>query len=660
MSDGHVTWMTAAPFWADAASAADAAAGRRLRQPAILRFASDSFMDDLMTTLDVNPAKVSELRAHYETWRTPGADHAPPARTIADLLRIRDARAGTGRFRMLAPRPPAGLSPAVAAPADEETPLKLYQPAHQRYYLVAACLVCREPGLPDRVVNAGNQERATYVVRRVRKKADVDFDPRDPGTWDEFAYCGQDRDRHWRKLPAEHVERAAPDEEQNGLFPLSYVEADGRKRRLLGGLIPVGKREAYVGARGKDASGKVIAERDVPDSRAVAARRDVIEPWKGVLDQLETARKAIASESSAVPLLTDEEKAKARARARADAQLASWYVLLDFASFLRCNLPNVWQAINGDKPAPALTAEQQDLLKEIGKITVGDALKRRLGKAAKALSPSLDVALKAAMQAKTVLDNAGGPFDGELGGPWPAFRFPLADPEEDPPLPLAPLPPPADKVPAGESVLATWKYQVDWLETRIVAALTGPKQDEGLPLAAKPPLAINEPAWFAIRMVYERPLCGDLQPTVMSAPTEAFQMAGFFDPEAPARPIRIALPIDTTPGGLRKFDKNTAFMISDVLCGQIKRAKGMTLGDLVRAVLPFPFHKDLAVPDKGPCHEGSDPLGMMCSLSIPIITLCALILLMIIVSLLDLIFHWLPFFIMCFPLPKFGAKDQGA
>ena len=72
-------------------------------------------------------------------------------------------------------------------------------------------------------------------------------------------------------------------------------------------------------------------------------------------------------------------------------------------------------------------------------------------------------------------------------------------------------------------------------------------------------------------------------------------MAGFFDPDAPARPIRIALPLDTSPAGLRKFDRNTAFMISDMLCGQIDRMKGMTLGDLVLSVLPWPFHKDLPV-----------------------------------------------------------------
>jgi hypothetical protein len=82
----------------------------------------------------------------------------------------------------------------------------------------------------------------------------------------------------------------------------------------------------------------------------------------------------------------------------------------------------------------------------------------------------------------------------------------------------------------------------------------------------------------------------------------------------------------------------------------------MSFGDLVLSVLPWPFHKDLNVPDKGPCKQGGLELGVMCSLSIPIITICALILLMIIVSLLDLIFRWLPLFVVCFPLPGFKGK----
>src|SRR6185503_15680167 len=181
-------------------------------------------------------------------------------------------------------------------------------------------------------------------------------------------------------------------------------------------------------------------------------------------------------------------------------------------------------------------------------------------------------------------------------------------------------------------------------------ALRTPKAQPAVPLAAKQPADALE-GWFVIRCVYSRPVCGKLHDDVVSAPTQHFQLAGFFDPDAPARPIRIGLPIDTTPKGLRKFDRNTAFVISDTLCGQIARMKEITFGDLVMSILPWPFHRELSAPDKGPCG-----FGMMCSLSIPIITLCALILLIIMVSLLEMIFHWMPFFITCFPLPGLKAK----
>jgi hypothetical protein len=70
----------------------------------------------------------------------------------------------------------------------------------------------------------------------------------------------------------------------------------------------------------------------------------------------------------------------------------------------------------------------------------------------------------------------------------------------------------------------------------------------------------------------------------------------------------------------------------------MKKAQGMSLADLVLSVLPWPFHKDLSADKGGACtDDGGLSLGMICSFSIPIITICALILLIIIVSLFDFI-----------------------
>ena len=103
--------------------------------------------------------------------------------------------------------------------------------------------------------------------------------------------------------------------------------------------------------------------------------------------------------------------------------------------------------------------------------------------------------------------------------------------------------------------------------------------------------------------------------------------------------MQVALPLDTTPAGLRKHDKNVAFVISDELSRQMARIKGL---------------KELTEGEVGNPGIG---LGFICSLSIPIITLCAFIVLMIFIALLNIIFWWLPFFKICFPIPV-PAKES--
>jgi hypothetical protein len=44
--------------------------------------------------------------------------------------------------------------------------------------------------------------------------------------------------------------------------------------------------------------------------------------------------------------------------------------------------------------------------------------------------------------------------------------------------------------------------------------------------------------------------------------------------------------------------------------------------------------------------------GEICSFSIPIISICALLVLMIFVSLLNIVFWWIPFLKICLPVPE--------
>jgi hypothetical protein len=138
---------------------------------------------------------------------------------------------------------------------------------------------------------------------------------------------------------------------------------------------------------------------------------------------------------------------------------------------------------------------------------------------------------------------------------------------------------------------------------------------------------------YVLRCVFQRPNCGPLQPDVVSDPTDAFEIAAFFDFDAPARPIRITMPIDTSIAGLRKYRKNVGFLISNKLRQQME-----SITDLKKALdgqLDQPPQFDL---------------GTICSFSIPIITICALIVLVIFLILLNIVFWWLPFFRICFPI----------
>ncbi|HZH92129.1 MAG TPA: hypothetical protein VEX70_16145 [Pyrinomonadaceae bacterium] len=718
-----VQWTAPAPLWPEAAGAAEIAVRRRtLRRPAILRFASDKFMDDYLALLENDPARLSQLVAQPETWRGPSPPVAPVVRQPAFLRPLNRLRLASEKknAKTLATSGGAlttlnGSASVAISDASASAPLKLYQPAHQRFYLITACLVCGRAGLPDRAVNPARDERASFVVRRLlppnfldangqidRSQKLPDFDE---GSWEEYALATTAAGTGWRKVstasgggiaPAARADVLVAGEEQLPLFPVNYTQDDGHRRRVLTGFIPVGKRENYMGAGALSgataganaATGDASAtDNDRPvDPRMMPLWLDVTEPWTRLIERAGATYKMF----NPPPLpKTDDEAFDPTAKKgtlkslREQIQTVSWYILLDFAKYLEQYLPGVWKTVTG-AATPALSAPEAALVGALAatafdqatytKLTnetpaAADELKslvKGVGYQAKDVSKTLADALKA-IRGGTPLDAAkAAKLEDDLesvstaylrdnpDAKWPTFLFPLADTEFEGPL--------APKAPGATDDTDRFLKaagRVSHLASLVAAALPEGESSYAapLPLAAQKVLDTRE-GWFVVRCVYERPECGPVDPPVVSAPTRAFQLASFFDPDAPARPIRIAMPLDTSPAGLRKFDKNTAFMISDMLCGQIDRAKGMNLGDLVRSVLPWPLHKDLSAPDKGPCKEpgGTLEFGMICSLSIPIITICALLLLMIIVNLLDIIFRWLPYFLICFPLPGFSAK----
>ena len=141
-----IEWHTARPLWQRALE--DSGPKTRFRQPAILRFDSDAFMDKVQTVLAAEPSGLADLVARPETWRAQSAGWQA--------------------------HPTSGT-------------LKLYQPVHQRFYLLAASLVCKIPGMPDRA--PGDGESVYFALRRLVPTDETAApDPNDPGSYVEHAW----------------------------------------------------------------------------------------------------------------------------------------------------------------------------------------------------------------------------------------------------------------------------------------------------------------------------------------------------------------------------------------------------------------------------------------------------------------------------------------
>ncbi|MEW9898713.1 hypothetical protein ABWL39_08780 [Chitinivorax sp. PXF-14] len=694
-------WITPAPLWPSVRDQGSGLAGA-IAQPALLRFASDQFMEELFAVLARDPAQVGQYRARHETWRgepqQAGREQllaAPrPLAQRARTLKTRAlARLGIGGS-LLAQTPPATLPAPLATP-----PLKLYQPAHQRYYLVTASLVCQRPGFPDHLPDNAKAEQTGFVLRRLMPATPLTASDALPAldldSWEEYAWVSTPQGPGWQKLGRHRQDSGvltqAAGEELLPLFPLNFAEPNGHRRTMLAGLVPVGRREQYLGGRKLDVGGNGVAQSTGASprtARMAALRMQVTEPWKRLVESAYKTRRLRDDPQNAKA--DDQDPAVLKLNivneARDQLQHGSWLTLLALADFLKLYLPADWALIAGSTaldPADPLYAvlentvfSDADAAQLATPAYPASAVKRTLRQALQAITAGEPVSGEpdpAADTPRNRLDKATTSFRRSASSAgWPGFLFPLADPM----LPWQPVssnvPPlgPGDQADVqqggavqegtgGESAIRDRVESIDKLLALIVRRLplASAPAAPAVPAAAERRLDFRD-GWFVIRCVLSRPHCAPIHPHIVSAPTEPFKLASFYDPDAPARPIRIALPFDTTPAGFSKFHKNTAFEISNVLCGQVQRAKGLSFGDLVMSVLPWPFHKDLGGADGGPC-TGKDPqlaLGMICSLSIPIITICAFILLIIMVSLLDLIFRWLPWFITCFPVPGLKAK----
>jgi hypothetical protein len=548
-----IEWVTAPPLW-DLAQV-DAGARTRFRQPALLRFDSDSFMEELIEVLDKRSPELADRVAKPETWETPAAGWV-----------------------------------AAADPSLTRT-LNLFQPVHGRFYLGAASLVCRRVGLPMRVVKAADGDRTSMLMRRLVPAATgMVVNPANPSTFIEQAWVGDRKAGVWTAVSTAPI---VSGEERLPLFPLSTSIESGRTRQVWAGMLPVASREIYESARPAGAAPRPLQSGTTLDPLA-----ELSDPRRAVFAARVMQGLVTLLESPPVP--TDPAVLTSVAP---DMREALTFTLLDFVDFLSAELLRVWDAVQ-DESTAGLSTPERNVYDALAVNLPGTGTFREALRRAEARRPDL-------------LGTGAG------SGPAPV----------------------ANSLNGSQLRTAvTNLIHGGLLQSQVFAALGAAPAAPAAPLIGGAPVigaraaeaGEAEGGLYVLRFAYERPLCAPYHDAVVSAPSRPFRLGGFFDPDAPARPLVIRMPFDTSPKGLRKFPKGVAVLMSSKLRQQVERVRNVKLADI----------------DEGKVNdEPSWGIGMICSLSIPIITLCAFIVLMIFLSLLNIVFWWMAFFKICLPIP---------
>lgn len=497
---------------------------------------------------------------------------------VEDFLDLLGSSAGAGPAALGDLAPDDGAGTAVA-------PYVLYQPVHGRFYLVVGSLVCRRVGLPDREVRPKGQ-RVSFVVRRLVA-----------GT-QEQAWLPAGRSGRWVDVASPQQLFAGEEQLPMHAAPLGAPAGDDLTAHLLGldepgrrtvhfGYVPVAKRtvsaeplaDPVVALAGS--AGRLPAD----DARLMEFRLHVAGPWSD-----------LAKLKSTLPLPGGLE----------DVSVPSLYVLLDLRDWLATWLPGVLAALLSNTPmssAPKGEALRVHLNKVIVKRT-GEPdipLRRALAdlETFKDLVHGADIdGPGSKYDVSRVLVDLGNGFFSVLNGDGSGGGLVL------------------DALTAGEAANQAKPEEVPPELADMVVARTDPKDPK------------SAPDVHVLRLVYEHEPCAP----VLSQPSGTLRFATTFDPDAPARHVRIEMP---DPAHLRRFKRGVAIDMPPNLRKILDRVRPEMLeGD------------GLGSPG------GGWELGMICSFSIHIIFMIAFVIMFIFAILLNIVFWWMAFLKICFPVPK--------
>lgn len=456
-------------------------------------------------------------------------------------------------------------------PIESETgaPPKLFQPVHGRFYLLTASLVCRRLGFPDRFVDSRRGESVSMVLRRVVDGA-------------EQAWVVDGDRGSWSPVSdASNPRSLEPNEERLPAFRLGF-EHELNRRTIWAALLPVGRREELESTRSQGAGeADPVDEILQGEPRATMVQQVVVDAAKNLAGFQLTE--------------TDNDRLRVLLQIPKEGLLVAY---ADFGLFLENLLGWAW--LNGAWSLPESSSGQEHAFSD-AQATVferaGQALELSRGPVwSEVLEPGAQVPL---------IDD------------WLGFGDESSEAQKDALIAAA-----SELADAGESLVEFLRNPENAVD---VSAFLPPA---GLPSSEDALVGSR----YVARVVYERPECVGRDAEV-SRPSQLFTLAHWLDPDAPARPTRLSLPIEASPRTWSQYPRSFAVALSRSVRSHMNRVKNLA---------------DLETQSVGP--QQAVDFGIVCSLSIPIVTLVALILLIIIVYLLDIVFWWRPYLMMCFPV----------
>ncbi len=506
---------------------------------------------------------------------------------------------------------------------------KLYLPFHRRYYLVTGSLVCRHLGLPDHTVNRKDGEKVSFVLRRFIAVNGVPV---------EHGWIDKGPQKGWNPVAAN---KALVGEERQPLHPVKMqpqpltgtpdfktvranAVAPADQRVIYHGYVPASSREKYLMPVANAAqliqdaiTNSAGTAQPVTDPRLDEITSRVIGLWF----QLLTASSANQPPSKKLnpppgPPTLEE---------------MSLLLLADLGDFLQTNLNEVFKALiaGTDLPSGGTVIERQNLLASLRQVQITFYPGGVANSGGQGLF--LDRALN---NLKNVLGLAHGQGDepaddySVLNAVFPGGKT-IQEYLEPPP---ADQPPPPGPPPLPPPLSAGILYNL------FSAALAEDRNNKKNWLTLPPEVTEmikvepeNGGVYF-LRLLYEHDPCAP----VLSDPSPAFTFAKFFDPDAPARPVRIELP-SIKPKDLRKYKRGVGLQFSPELNNLMNRVNTKML--------------------QGNSLSPADPNGanlsiaFICSFSISITFLVAIIIMFIFLILFNIIFWWLAFIRICFPIP---------